>query len=127
MPIKITAMLAGIHVLCFVLLNLRLVRIIRPVAHLPGISKPSVAVRCGPLLYSLRGNGGLIDLPYRMVYAVATLDAVLIYDTQQTTPLAYIGSMHYGPINDIAWYVLERKIYFIRKQGNRFRPSNHCG
>ena len=41
-----------------------------------------------------------------MVYAVATLDSVLLYDTQQTTPFGYIGNIHYAALTDITWYVL---------------------
>ena len=46
------------------------------------------------------------SLPYRMVYAVASLDAVLMYDTQQATPFAYLSNMHYSGITDLAWYTM---------------------
>jgi chromatin assembly factor 1 subunit B len=42
-------------------------------------------------------------LPYRIVYAVATQDAVLIYDTQQQTPLAVVSNLHYATFTDITW------------------------
>lgn len=42
-------------------------------------------------------------LPYRMVYAVATQDAVLVYDTQQQTPLAVVSNLHYATFTDITW------------------------
>ena len=44
------------------------------------------------------------SLPYRMVYAVVTLDNVLLYDTQQMTPFASIGSIHYEQLTDASWY-----------------------
>ena len=44
-------------------------------------------------------------LPYRIVYAVATQDAVLVYDTQQQTPLAVVSNLHYATFTDISWYV----------------------
>jgi chromatin assembly factor 1 subunit B len=86
-----------------------------PVAHLPALSAPSVAVRFCPHLFQLRpgaargragpssgplgtpadggaGRGGAAGvagdecpwatLPYRMLFAVATMDSVVIYDTQ---------------------------------------------
>ena len=77
-----------------------------PAFHLPMNSnaKPSVAVRCSPILYKLKECSGaminppstftnsvhllaslekpVVNLPYRVVYAVATIDTVLIYDTQ---------------------------------------------
>ncbi|EXJ95936.1 chromatin assembly factor 1 subunit B [Capronia coronata CBS 617.96] len=141
-----------------------------PVAHLPGHKKPSVAVRCSPILYTLRTtnkatNHITIDtssaaeeipllpdpivpqssstfkepaplsittsapesmaapspkaavendavnpastpafsLPYRMVYAVATQDAVFVYDTQQTTPLCVVSNLHYAAFTDLTW------------------------
>lgn len=146
-----------------------------PIAHLPGHKKPSVAVRCSPIFYTLRNqaqakptNNITIDtssqseaipqlpeavssappatssimeppslvhsesvrseasrptsspkpphpdskeepsaaafsLPYRMVYAVATQDAVFLYDTQQTHPLAVVNNLHYATFTDLAW------------------------
>ncbi len=79
-----------------------------PVVQLPGLAKPVVAVRWCPVLFSHRepghaqqlGQGELGQqeqqeqqaqgqrcgpfpaLPYRMVLAVATMDSVLLYDTQ---------------------------------------------
>lgn len=143
-----------------------------PVAHLPGHKKPSVAVRCSPILYTLRstskptnhitidtssgceeipllpdpivppssstfmeppplmaatsipesmsapspkpgiegeppspGPTPAFSLPYRMVYAVATQDAVFVYDTQQTTPLCVVSNLHYATFSDLTWYV----------------------
>ncbi|KAI8358362.1 WD40-repeat-containing domain protein [Mortierella sp. GBAus27b] len=116
-----------------------------PIAHLPGHKKPSVAIKCSPVLYELRsqlkppspnsdysqraqqrvdhGHGGqatsatmagekkeeasqapsVFGLGYRSVYAVATQDSVLIYDTQQTTALALVSHLHYATFTDMAW------------------------
>ena len=148
-----------------------------PIAHLPGHKKPSIAVACSPIIYTLRTSvkattqmtmdtasseeqmAPLPDpvvpskapptqsameppppastpmplsvevgkvtsspkpvetdssssvtapthafaLPYRIVYAVATQDAVLIYDTQQQTPLAVVSNLHYATFTDITW------------------------
>jgi chromatin assembly factor 1 subunit B len=43
------------------------------------------------------------DLPYRIVYAVATQDAVHIYDTQQQKPLAIVSNLHFATFTDLAW------------------------
>lgn len=44
---------------------------------------PSVAIRCNPLFYKLRPSvSNVSTLPYRFIFAVITLDRVLIYDTQ---------------------------------------------
>ncbi|KAJ1327577.1 chromatin assembly factor 1 subunit B [Microdochium nivale] len=138
-----------------------------PIAHLPGHKKPSVAIKCSPVLYTLRQTppttknitidtssaedqmlplpepvsrqaSAVMDppppptsivtaepeknaasakpspadnappkptftLPYRMVYAVATQDAVLLYDTQQTTPLCIVSNLHLATFTDLTW------------------------
>lgn len=38
-----------------------------------------------------------------MVFAVATLDTVVLYDTQQTLPIAMIGRIHYATLTDLTW------------------------
>jgi chromatin assembly factor 1 subunit B len=136
-----------------------------PIAHLPGHKKPSVAVRCSPVYYTLRQgsrptnhitldtssgedsfpslpdpvvnstitshpsmeppplsttsdlskplpspkteneatSSSVFALPYRIVYAVATQDAVLIYDTQQQTPLCVVSNLHFATFTDLTW------------------------
>ncbi|KAL1957622.1 hypothetical protein VTO42DRAFT_5733 [Malbranchea cinnamomea] len=144
-----------------------------PIAHLPGHKKPSVAVRCSPVYYTLRQGtkptrhitldtssvddsfaslpeslvpsnipgintsmeppplqsstsstndparpsqqspstdsssaqplSPAFSLPYRIVYAVATQDAVLVYDTQQQTPLCIVSNLHYATFTDLTW------------------------
>ncbi|KAF8473917.1 WD40-repeat-containing domain protein [Kalaharituber pfeilii] len=135
-----------------------------PIAHLPGHKKPSVAVKCSPILYTphtaavatkhitvdtssaddaisslpppalstemeppsisrihLQATSQTTNpatpepsipeippnaafaLPYRMVYAVATQDAVLIYDTHQQTPICVVSNLHYAAFTDLTW------------------------
>ncbi|KAF4462812.1 chromatin assembly factor 1 subunit B [Fusarium albosuccineum] len=136
-----------------------------PIAHLPGHKKPSVVVKCSPILYTLRqsppttrnitidtssseepipslpeplskpspapsvmdpppppasttseskasnsdansstpGPKPAFSLPYRMVYAVATQDSVLLYDTQQKTPICIVSNLHCATFTDLAW------------------------
>lgn len=148
-----------------------------PIAYLPGHKKPSVAVRCSPIFYSLRGqiqptkqitidtssaeeeipelgepmmpakshtsssmdppplstapspaasaaaapspkpdsetttpvNGPppgpspAFGLPYRMIYAVATQDAIHVYDTQQQRPLCIVHNLHFATFTDLSW------------------------
>lgn len=143
-----------------------------PIAHLPGHKKPSVVVKCSPIIYTLRqsppptknitidtssaeeaipslpeplakpspapssvmdpppppasvatesattaskglhidanaatpGPKPAFSLPYRMVYAVATQDSVLLYDTQQKTPICVVSNLHCATFTDLAWY-----------------------
>lgn len=41
--------------------------------------------------------------PYRIVFAVATQDSIIFYDTQQQTPFAYISDIHYSRLSDVTW------------------------
>lgn len=43
------------------------------------------------------------SLPYRIVYAVATEDAVILYDTQQQTPLCVVSNLHCATFTDLTW------------------------
>ena len=97
---------------------------------LPG-KEYSIAVRFSPVKYKLRHwpaaetkQGGRVDvgggalgkrkpweenktlfaLPYRMVYAVATLNSVVLYDTQQEEAFARISQIHYIGLTDLTWY-----------------------
>ncbi|KAI8054364.1 WD40-repeat-containing domain protein [Syncephalis plumigaleata] len=89
-----------------------------PVAQLPTLRKPSVATRCSPVLYRLRPNeSSFIQLPYRIVYAIASQDGVTIHDTQQMEPLAIIANMHYATLTDLSWSWDGRQLMFTSTDG----------
>ncbi|CAI0428120.1 unnamed protein product, partial [Linum tenue] len=46
---------------------------------------------------------GLFKLPYRLIFAVATLNSLYIYDTESAPPVAVLAGLHYAAITDIAW------------------------
>ena len=50
-----------------------------------------------------RSLGSVFALPYRLLYAVACQDSVLLYDTQQAGPIAIFRGLHYAGFTDIAW------------------------
>ncbi|KAI9706646.1 MAG: hypothetical protein M1836_003655 [Candelina mexicana] len=52
---------------------------------------------------STSGPPPAFALPYRIVYAVATQDAVLVYDTQQQTPLCVVSNLHFATFTDLTW------------------------
>ncbi|KAH6900284.1 WD40-repeat-containing domain protein [Thelonectria olida] len=52
---------------------------------------------------SAPGPKPVFSLAYRMVYAVATQDSVLIYDTQQKTPICVVSNLHCATFTDLAW------------------------
>ncbi|GLJ54099.1 hypothetical protein SUGI_1158460 [Cryptomeria japonica] len=77
----------------------------RPALQLPGASKPIVAIRFCPLVFTLceENSDALFKLPYRVVFAIATLNSLYIYDTESSTPIAIFAGLHYAAITDIAW------------------------
>eukprot|EP00339_Tiarina_fusa_P026295 CAMPEP_0117012620 /NCGR_PEP_ID=MMETSP0472-20121206/10579_1 /TAXON_ID=693140 ORGANISM="Tiarina fusus, Strain LIS" /NCGR_SAMPLE_ID=MMETSP0472 /ASSEMBLY_ACC=CAM_ASM_000603 /LENGTH=579 /DNA_ID=CAMNT_0004715729 /DNA_START=193 /DNA_END=1935 /DNA_ORIENTATION=+ len=84
-----------------------------PCRVLPATDKPSVVVRSNPLLFELpeseavsckensNPTGG--SLPHRSIFAVLTLDSVLIYDTHHLEPLSVLSGLHYAGLTDCCW------------------------
>ncbi|PWA99471.1 transducin/WD40 repeat-like superfamily protein [Artemisia annua] len=77
----------------------------RPALMLPGASKAVVAVRFCPKAFGLRGlsTSSSFKLPYRLIFAVATLNSLYVYDTEGVEPIAVLAGLHYAAITDIAW------------------------
>lgn len=73
-----------------------------PLFKLCGLSKPATVISFNPVRYKTTDNL-LSDLPYKMIFAVATLDAVVIYGTDNFKPLGYVSNLHYSTITDIRW------------------------
>ncbi|XP_034549827.1 chromatin assembly factor 1 subunit B [Notolabrus celidotus] len=85
----------------------------RPIAHLPCPTKATLAVRCCPVYFELRTKKdedgstqalpNVFQLPYRMVFAVASEDSICLYDTQQTLPFGLVSNIHYHTLSDLTW------------------------
>lgn len=45
----------------------------------------------------------LLSLPYRMLFAVATQDSMILYDTSNIYPIAVVKNLHYSNFTDISW------------------------
>lgn len=45
----------------------------------------------------------IFRFPYRIIFAVATQDSLLFYDSQQLSPFAYVSQIHYLRLTDISW------------------------
>lgn len=94
----------------------------KPALCLPTKDKYTIAVRFSPKMYALRNNkptptatdsssspppwvtaNSLFCLPYRLVYAVATQNAIMFYDTQQTAPFGRVSNVHYTGLTDLTW------------------------
>lgn len=97
-----------------------------PYRVLTGLEKPSVVVRPNPVLFELPSsvleeskenqypdcNGSKqypfpatspSCLPYRSIFAVLTLDSILIYDTHHAAPLSVLQGLHYSGLTDCCW------------------------
>lgn len=76
----------------------------RPFAYFPTGDKFCHAVKFCPTRFCLRdGEENPFPFPYRIIFAVATQNSVIFYDTQQVTPFACLSDIHYTRISDIAW------------------------
>lgn len=62
-------------------------------------SKNSVPATSSP-------TGSVFALPYRMLYAVLTMDTITIYDTQQAGPVCLLTKLHYDEFTDMSWFVI---------------------
>lgn len=94
-----------------------------PASHLPGPTAPAVAVRFCPVPFAMRPRGDAaapptpgvaagegaasagmpFELPYRLVFAVASTDTLFVYDTAEATPVALVAGLHFASITDLAW------------------------
>ena len=81
-------------------------------AHFPiGFDSATVGVRCSPVLYELRKDletdkpapTPLVNLPYRMVLAILSTNAVMIYDTQHSHMISMVRNQHFANLTDVAW------------------------
>lgn len=98
-----------------------------PVVHLPGLRKPAIVIRFSPVRYSLFEKSStdkshhmavnVFNLPYRMLFAIATQDSILIYDTQRLKCVAVVTSIHYAVITDVAWSSDGRTVFVSSNDG----------
>ncbi|KAH9254407.1 hypothetical protein BASA81_007520 [Batrachochytrium salamandrivorans] len=77
-----------------------------PCASLGGFQTSSLAVRFHPREFEPTA-GGVGMAASRFVFAVATMDCVLVYDTERPTALAVLEKLHYASLTDLAWHVPE--------------------
>lgn len=90
---------------------------------LPSLDECTIAIRCCPVYFELRKNGptSTMALPYRIIFAVATQHSILIYDTQQISPIAVISNIHYTRLTDIAWFVEDFFFFMARSSHKRYK------
>ncbi|KAJ7450852.1 WD40-repeat-containing domain protein [Mycena latifolia] len=69
----------------------------------PAASKPPTPALASLVGAAGPGTGSVFALPYRMLYAVVTMDTVAIYDTQQAGPVCLLTKLHYDEFTDLTW------------------------
>ena len=67
------------------------------------VARPTSSPRDPDNSVDSAGPSPAFALPYRIVYAVATQDSILVYDTQQQTPLCVVSNLHFATFTDLAW------------------------
>ncbi|KAJ3272169.1 Chromatin assembly factor 1 subunit B [Terramyces sp. JEL0728] len=75
-----------------------------PAAHLSQHQKAVIAAKFSPVKYRLRTKDlSFANTDYRYIYALATHDSVVVYDTEDMAPIAYFSKFHYASLTDISW------------------------
>ena len=84
----------------------------KPLFQLPRHSRPTVAVRFCPVIFrkeaspAAEANSASVDplgLPYKLVWAVATIDSIIFYDSSSAQAFAVVSALHMAAITDVAW------------------------
>jgi chromatin assembly factor 1 subunit B len=80
------------------------------VVRLAGMETPVVCARPCPLFFEKtppkEGEATtplFANLEHRMVFAIATAESVIIYDTEQLAPFAVVANLHFAEITDLSW------------------------
>jgi len=47
-------------------------------------------------------TGSVFALPYRMLFAIATMDTITVHDTQQAGPICFFTKLHYDEFTDMS-------------------------
>lgn len=73
-----------------------------PVIRISGFIKPAIIVSFNPKLYKLLSE--TLVLPYKLIFAIGTLDSIVIYSTDNNfKPLGQVSNIHYQAITDLTW------------------------
>ncbi|XBW38125.1 hypothetical protein QEN19_003719 [Hanseniaspora menglaensis] len=93
----------------------------KPVATIPNLKKKCLCVSFNPNFYyrnNLSSSGGnLFALDHKMIFAVATEDEIMIYDTDNMKCLMTVKNLHYYTIYDLSWNAKGDKIIICSKDG----------
>ncbi|KAK6457925.1 WD40-repeat-containing domain protein [Scheffersomyces xylosifermentans] len=89
-----------------------------PILKISNLNKPAIAVAFNPNLYEVTKSAhSITNLAYKMVFAIATQDSVIVYDTETFSPLGFVSNLHYSSITDLKWDVDGSKIIVSSTDG----------
>lgn len=90
-----------------------------PIAFYPGMKKSTTVVKFCRTKFEKLPNltESVIDLPYRMIFALASQDSVFIYDTQQAEPIVQLSNLHYHHVTDVSWLSDARALMISSSDG----------
>ena len=80
-----------------------------PLFYIPTLDKSSICVKFCPFFFKKEttdessSTPALLDLPYTMIFAIATIDSVFIYGTDSIQPRYVLTNIHFQSITDLAW------------------------
>lgn len=99
-----------------------------PAFMLPTLSSPTCVKFC-PVIFKKSNtcqnnnndlNKEIIDLDYKLVFAVGTKDSVLVYDTQSIVPRYVISNVHVMQITDLSWSTCNNVIYLAASSSDGY-------
>lgn len=79
--------------------------LVNPSFFLPTLT-PAVCVRFCPVIFEKSQDPTgkeLLKLDYNLIFAIGTIDSILIYCTQSTTPILIACNVHVMTITDLTW------------------------
>jgi chromatin assembly factor 1 subunit B len=79
----------------------------RPWRVLPGFTAPTTAVAVSPVCYSLQHQASpsmsAVGVKHRWIFAVVSMNAVAIYDTERFKPISIVRNFHLAQVTDSKW------------------------
>lgn len=76
----------------------------KPISYYPTGREIAICCRFSPVLYELRKEEtNFWEMPYRIIFAIATSRSIIIYDSQQSLPIGYISQIHLARLTDLVW------------------------
>lgn len=86
-----------------------------PFATMSGFNRPAVVVRFCPIIFHKPDTDAVstnvFSLPHTVVFAVATTNMVVLFDTNTLSAIATAVGLHYEPITDLTWSSDGRLLY----------------